>query len=399
MNEPSQLPSARIPGLDGVRGLAILLVLLIHLGVMIPDSPIENVIFAFISTGWIGVDLFFVLSGALITGILLDTKKDPGYFRKFYIRRAVRIFPLYYAILIFSFYILPHFPHPKIDHFSRLNGDEIWYWPLLQNFVIGLHGPRHGIMDITWSLAIEEQFYLVWPLLVRVLPLRRLVQIGVVILMLSPALRAALLLAGVEPWAVYTLTPTRLDSLAAGALIAIALHSPSLERAALRRAANLTLSLGGGVTALVAATSGGLPWDGRGVQIIGMSALAAVFAGFVMRVILETGEDTLLQRAMRWRPLTELGAISYGLYLVQLPLRAVVRDTVMRPETFAAWPGGALVAQAVFYVVAGALAVSVAWLSYHGFERRILQLKGAIAPYRRDDAAFATDRRADVSAS
>lgn len=377
---PERLSAVHVPGLDGVRGLAIALVMILHLGVMLPETPVEHAVFAGLSAGWIGVDLFFVLSGALITGILLDSRGGPHYFRNFYIRRVLRIFPLYFAVLIFSFYVLPHFPHPKLENFARIEGSELWYWLYLQNFAIGLAGGcRHAIMDVTWSLAIEEQFYLVWPLLVYRVPAPRLVRLCLVVIAAGLCLRVALLAAGVDPWAVYVFTPTRLDGLCAGALVALALRSGT-PKDALERAGRRVLAVGAALTAVVAVCDGGLPYNGRAVQTVGYTALAVLFAGLVLLTILRSGTGSPVDRVMRWRVLTALGVFSYAIYLFHVPLRAVLRDTVLRPEQFPQWPGGTLVAQLVFYVAAGALALVVAWASYHLFEKHFLRLKRVFAP-------------------
>ena len=127
--------------------------------------------------GWIGVDLFFVLSGFLITGILYDAKGGPHYFRNFYMRRSLRIFPLYYAFLILIFAVMPLLRASGADHV----GKQVWMWTYLSNVLfarVGWEGmPAHTTH--LWSLAIEEQFYLLWPLLVWLASRRRLIQLCV----------------------------------------------------------------------------------------------------------------------------------------------------------------------------------------------------------------------------
>jgi peptidoglycan/LPS O-acetylase OafA/YrhL len=125
--------------------------------------------------GALGVDVFFVLSGFLITGILLDTLARPHYFRNFYARRVLRIFPLYYAVLGFAFLILPRIAPSTAVRYAAVNREAIWYWLHLSNFAIARRGSFvHGILDVSWSLAIEEQFYLLWPALVWCVSLARL---------------------------------------------------------------------------------------------------------------------------------------------------------------------------------------------------------------------------------
>src|SRR5437870_557283 len=165
----------RVRALDGLRGIAILMVMLYHQTVMVGSTGIDRFVGFWTLSGWIGVDLFFVLSGFLITGILSDSKGATGYFRNFYARRVLRIFPLYYGVVAFSLLILPYIPHWKLENLARIKGDELWYWTYLSNFSIAAHAAfRHGILDVSWSLSIEEQFYLMWPLLVLLLSRRSL---------------------------------------------------------------------------------------------------------------------------------------------------------------------------------------------------------------------------------
>jgi peptidoglycan/LPS O-acetylase OafA/YrhL len=374
------LSGRHLPGLDGVRGLAILFVMLFHMTIMEPQTGTQKALFDIMSAGWVGVELFFVLSGMLITGILLDTREHTGYFRNFYARRVLRIFPLYYALLILSFYILPYFSHPKIANFSRATGYEIWYWLFLSNFssaMIG--GPRHGIMDVTWSLAIEEQFYLVWPFLVLLLGKRRLAVAAIALFFTSFVGRAGALYFDVPPWTIYIVTPARLDGLCSGALVAIALRTFRFHDPRLIRAVWLVFLGGAAATFAIASFEKGLPWDGRLVQTAGLSALAIMFAGLVALTAVESDAGGVVDRIMRLGWLRTLGLYSYALYLFHLPLRALVRDAVLKPESFAAFPGGVLVGQAAFYFFAISICFAAAWLSYRYFERPFLGLKAIFA--------------------
>src|SRR5438034_11006318 len=135
---------ARIPALDGVRGVAILLVLFLHLapfghGLPAPTAFVDKVFLHAARTGWIGVNLFFVLSGFLITGILYDTKGSSHYFRQFYVRRVLRIFPLYYGILAVFLIILPAlFPEHWV--LRELKADAAWYWTYMYNWKVAATG-------------------------------------------------------------------------------------------------------------------------------------------------------------------------------------------------------------------------------------------------------------------
>lgn len=157
-----RLPETRehIPRLDGVRGIAILLVLLHH---FTDDreklTGIARRLFLVTDAGWVGVDLFFVLSGYLITRILLSTKESPRYFTTFYGRRALRIFPLYYAVLVAVLLILPRLvpPTPELD---AILGRQVFLWTYLSNWVRDTFNSDYAALKHFWSLSVEEQFYL-----------------------------------------------------------------------------------------------------------------------------------------------------------------------------------------------------------------------------------------------
>lgn len=150
--------------LDGLRGFAILLVLCSHLVSLPPGgrSPfVDRLVGMILGLGWVGVDLFFVLSGFLITGILVQSRGGPHYFRNFYARRSLRIFPLYYLFLAIATFISPLLLSP--ESILTLPKEHAWvYWLYLSNF----GGKPSEAFAHTWSLAVEEQFYLVWPAIV-----------------------------------------------------------------------------------------------------------------------------------------------------------------------------------------------------------------------------------------
>ena len=170
------------------------------------------------ATGWAGVDLFFVLSGFLITGILLDTKGAPRFFRTFYARRFLRIFPLYYGFLAIAFWVAPLLdPSLGVVPLSA----QGWYWAYLSNVQLALAGAWQKPVWIGhfWSLAIEEQFYLVWPFLVYATSAKNLVRVCIALIVAALLTRVALVATG-HGFATYVLTPCRTDALATGALIA-----------------------------------------------------------------------------------------------------------------------------------------------------------------------------------
>ena len=224
----------RIPQLDAIRGLAVLLVLL-HNTDIYPSLHL-----GFISAnGWMGVDLFFVMSGFLITGILVDTKESKGYFKNFYARRCLRIWPLYYSALLFMFVIVPLLRPSEAQTIFEARSSPWWSYPLfLQNFLVPIPAAATGLLGVTWSLAVEEQFYLVWPLVVRFCGEAQLRKIAIAVICTSPALRYYLSLHQVD---IYSNTFCRLDGLMAGALLALVVRSSSFLPSKFVTAAWITL--------------------------------------------------------------------------------------------------------------------------------------------------------------
>ena len=210
---PSPITGGRVEALDGIRGVAVLLVMIGHgvvFGGFSTRSGWDAVFNAGAKTGWVGVDLFFVLSGFLITGILFDTRGSEHYFRTFYVRRFLRIVPVYYAVLLL--YCL--WGHALIDaaESPELSWNGLaWAATYLSNYPTGLHGwgvLPHPVRHL-WSLAIEEQFYLLWPLLVYRVDARRLMTICLVAVGVGWVTRVLLLALSLDI-AGYVWTPARL---------------------------------------------------------------------------------------------------------------------------------------------------------------------------------------------
>src|SRR5438445_1418758 len=193
---------------------------------MSSSSPlIDRLDFLISRTGWIGVDRFFVLSGFLITGILYDAKESNHYFRNFYVRRVLRIFPLYYGALIIFLVVLPWLRpgNPAVQSMTR---DAVWYWTYLSNVRIAHNGGDFGAIGHFWSLAIEEQFYLIWPVVVLALRRRQLQACCLACVIGALFVRVGLNVAGNET-AAFVLTPARIDALAVGAYLALSARGPA----------------------------------------------------------------------------------------------------------------------------------------------------------------------------
>ena len=288
----------RIPQLDAVRGVAIILV-------MLHNSGTFPRLFA---QGWMGVDLFFVLSGFLITGILLDTKQSESYFKNFYIRRCLRIWPLYYSVLFFMFVLVPFLRPSEASTVFAARSSPWWAYPLfLQNFLVPSPTGATGLLAVTWSLAVEEQFYLVWPWVIRCCSYSQVRRIAIVAISVSPALRFYLSLRHVN---IYPNSFCRLDALMAGALLAVLVRSESFLPSKFLKPAWIGLM----ITAPLALITAIL-----GAQWIAFSFTAMASASFVYLALFSS--QKWLQAVLKNRFLVYTGTISYGLYLLhKIPL-------------------------------------------------------------------------------
>jgi peptidoglycan/LPS O-acetylase OafA/YrhL len=302
---------ARVPELDGVRAIAIWMVLLVHCLFSFPNPPgalafAPKIVLGVLSHGWLGVDLFFMLSGFLITGILLGSKKNPHYFRNFYVRRVLRIMPLYFVVVIV--WSLLYRGYGKFFLLSSVFGANLSF--LL--YIAEPHGP-----GVLWSLAVEEHFYLFWPLLVFLLNRRSLVILVSLLIVGTPILRWYYAAHGMDPELIYMLTWFRLDGLASGALIAMWARSTYATR---RNSLYLCASL---LTAAAVLTALGLPFGIMGsktpVSIALRTTQAYLVFGSVF-VLIVMYRDTIWTAPLRWRFMQLSGALSYCLYLVHLSI-------------------------------------------------------------------------------
>jgi len=365
-----------LPALDGLRGLAIAMVLVFHFVAQATATGRgEALAFGVLSYGLLGVDLFFVLSGFLITGILYDSRAEPGYFRSFYIRRALRIFPLYYGVLAVVFFVVPLFPGARGSAIVGLQAHQAWAWGYGINLYLALQGGWVlSYIEHFWSLAVEEHFYLVWPLVVWWLAPRprALMRTALAICAASVAMRVAASRAGVNPVALTVLTPFQLDALCLGGFFAVWLRQPEGVATARRLLAPMALVA---VTALVAdfaahrATGLDLAWT----RAIRGGTFRVLFAALLLYAVLAP-ETSLVARFLRRPVMGMLGRYSYGLYVYHhfLSYYFVTHGTEF---ALARIVGSHLLA--VILQAAGGITLSLAmaWASYEGFERHFLALK------------------------
>lgn len=295
-----------IPQFDGLRGLAILLVLIGHSGFLeaMPHAGmLEYTRF--------GVDLFFVLSGFLITRILLDSKESPHYFRNFYTRRVLRIWPLYYLVLFLAFVVAPLLRPAMRPTAARDWAAFVFY---LQNIVFAHRDTYPFGLGATWSLAVEEQFYLTWPLLVFLLKERTLAIVSATLPLVSLSLRLAFYFHGAPLGFIHFFTLSRLDAIALGSLAAMWLRAPSCTLASWRTRAYQILGIGGAGTLLARALMH------RNSSVVGYTFLAFAFTGLLGISLASDARSTRLGCALSGRWLRYVGKISYGIYLLHYPI-------------------------------------------------------------------------------
>jgi peptidoglycan/LPS O-acetylase OafA/YrhL len=357
---------AQMPVLDALRGVAIALVLLHRFNVTKhPSSIVARAIADAMELGWAGVQLFFVLSGFLITGILLDTRDGAGYYRVFFARRVLRIFPLYYAALAAAFIVAPLVIGQATGHENQL-----WLWVYLSNWVepfgLGVAAFPHF-----WSLAVEEQFYFVWPWVVRAARGRALPILCAVLIVVAFAARLALRLLHVNTEAPYQWTICRFDALALGALAAWALRVPAAVRAIDARRGVVAA-----VTVLVlvvgAVATRGYPRVGFLTQTFGYSLIAWAAVVLLVSCVLAEARGERLASLVSLGPLRSLGKYSYGMYVFHVPLHRVIGVRVLKRLGLLDPSIGVTL---VYTVVMFAFTYVVAVASYHLYEKHFLGLK------------------------
>ena len=338
----------RILQLNGMRALAIGLVLITHFW-MYPDGA--TLLNRLAAAGWLGVQLSFVLSGFLITKILWKAREEPRYYLNFYARRSLRIFPLYYLLLATVFFGLAYF----VTIPEKLEDTSWMYWLYLGNFAIASDGWKLFLTDVTWSLAVEEQFYLVWPFLIRCFSRAGMIRFCVAVIVLAPFARA--LFWSPEQWMwIHMMMPLRADAFAIGALLALV----PLEQ--LRPHAKSVFCLFGG-TALILILSGNFSRASMFASTFGYSLIAiAAGAGLLLG---------MQSRVFAWKPLVNMGTVSYGIYLLH-PLCLMVTSTLLAMAGFGA---RGLLESFLQVGVTAAAAIVAGTASYYLFESRILKLK------------------------
>ena len=309
---------------------------------------------------WFGVDIFFVLSGFLITRILLAARGSQTYFSAFYMRRVLRIWPLYFCVLLAGFLLF-------YLHGERRPWAGVSPWPFIlfvQNLQSVSHLWRIKQLDVTWSLAVEEQFYLIWPLIVAAFSPKKLLWICLSLFALSPCIRMMFILSGCEAPTLYYNTLCRIDGLAAGACLALCCYYGVHVTASFRRLCVVFATIG--IPAAFAAAHSDAflgnvaPWT---FSITALAAFGLVGIG------IHGESESLFHRLLRNSVVQYIGEVSYGLYLlhrfVLIPLTSVKLQ----------WIHNSFVHDAAIFLLGAMLCLLLASSSWHCMEKPLLGLK------------------------
>lgn len=356
----SALPkTGRILELDGLRGLAVIVVVLAHYLAEVPHG-----FFPF-SLGWLGVDVFFALSGFLIAGILIDNRGCANYFSTFYIRRSCRIFPIYF-LFIPPLVLLIHQLRQSDCNWLEQPLPMAGYLTYTQNFLMAWTNHDGGLSLIpTWTLSVEEQFYMLLPLLVMLVPKRMLLKTFLLLIVVAPVLRSALLYHfGSDHLSVKCLLPCRWDTLFWGAIAAIVWREENLKSVVLRNNGRLlkaVLIIAIWVVPLMLFSKKFTDIPVRlsiGLTIIGLGS-----ASYILLIVSKNASGKLLLS----KPLRFFGSISYGLYLVHQPMLVMMHGFILGTR-----PDVETMPQILTTLTAIPLSVGVAWLSWTFFESKIV---------------------------
>ena len=350
----------RLAGIDGLRAVAVLGVVLFHARL------------AGAQLGWAGVELFFVISGFLITRILLELRPHPRYLQIFYARRALRILPVYYVVVLVSVMLA------LAAGRSPASLDLPFYVVYLQNYFPQIPSEMNGGIPLTshtWTLAVEEQFYWLWPLVILIAGSRTLRVIVVACVIGAPITRLVTLLVTANSFVMVATLPAQVDALAVGAALALA-ERAGVARGILRTWATVAIVGGAALLVLLVATGGGLDafaetrtWGTAPVNALLLTAFAALFGGVVTLTAFEGGRAL---RILEWRPLVHIGRISYGLYIYN-PLGLLIASLVITPFDPSA-------AESVVAIALGtALTYVLALISWRYMETPLLRRRRTIA--------------------
>jgi peptidoglycan/LPS O-acetylase OafA/YrhL len=354
-----------VRALDGLRGIAILLVLLLHLFPFYPLSYLTNL-------GWTGVDLFFVLSGFLITGILYDSKHKKNYYRNFLAKRVLRIFPLYYLILIIFFFV---------DKFSGVSGfqyfpnSQVPFWTYTSNFIMAFGNLKpEGIgvhISHFWSLAIEEQFYLFWPFCILLFANRGIFLVCLLFIATSVVIKNVY---PVYPFN-YFFTLSRMEGLLFGALLAILIR---VNKNVLQKWIPVLLVVSVIVVTSIILYTRDLGNGSELVMRFGYTFIDLMFCCILAYIFDKEKAGRIFSKLLSSPTLVFFGKYSYGLYVYHWIVYSILAATIT--SFVNGFLKAGFVSSMVIAVICLVLTITVSYASYHLIEKHFLKLKSRFEP-------------------
>ena len=360
---PDNFKRTHRPALDGMRGLAVLLVVFYH------NFGFINYFFF----GWLGVDLFFVLSGYLITDILLNERNKPRFLRNFYMRRVLRIFPLYYLTLFICLLILPQIsaPNIKLDYYVN---NQAWLWSYLQNWLY-IFKPDAGtnFMHHYWSLAVEEQFYLLWPPVILLLRRTKYLMLFITsVLLLVLVARCFVWIYNIEDLAYFNLyTFTRIDGICVGCMVALIKR---LDDNFLATKRPYIVSAFAAFNFLFYFFNSYYHFSFPYLALIGYTTIAMLFGLLVYEGVRE--ENRLIYWLFNLKFLKFFGKISYGFYVFHWPVYALLHPTIFEAaKSFLPQVAFINTTQVLSSIVCTLAGIALSLISYYFFEIHFLRLK------------------------
>lgn len=402
MNTPNaagskKKPGAVIPPFDGIRAVGVLCVIAAHCALYANyfhpheiifgptlSSKVERLYYQIAESGWAIMDWFFVLSGFLITKLLVESKGKKTYFRVYFLRRTLRIFPAYYTFLILYFVALPLLLSPRQSRLSGLDANlthQLWYWLHGSNIMLGYMPYFTGTLSHIWSLSLEVQFYIIWPFAVYFLSEARLLFFSLALFFATIILRFYLVwVLEVQTISLYYLLYTHFDSLAAGAILALLVRSDR-RLVQLRKYAPLVSALSGSLFLALLTVEGQFAQhvsfnSKMGFQYTSMwmfgYTILAIFFGAVTVLLYTDTPSTPAQRFFSCKVMRFIGNISYAMYLYHLIVIAVLSPYFLRIRSLVGVP---VLGVVIFTLTASVITVAVATLSWHLCEKHFLKAR------------------------
>jgi len=370
------MAEVRTKELDGLRGIAVIMVMALHIfkrANEFTQHPALYFITSLTSIGWVGVDIFFVLSGFLITSILLRTKEKENYFKNFYMRRILRIFPLYYICIGIIIAFIPILDPGFSSQIPRVLPLLILYQ---QNWISIFGGVwLTQYLTVTWSLAIEEQFYLIWPAIVYFAQKNLLIKISIGVIILSVLVRILGLLFWnntnqITVFFFYN-TFTRFEQLVFGALLAIAFtFADWKERLRVMSFPVFLVSFSTFIALCIVALPN-IPHPAYGnipLTLAGYT-LSSIFSAALIAFLLLNYKKTILHKFFQTNVLVFFGIHSYAMYLLHLPIALILLDALWHTE-MRGWK-----AYFAYIILSYSITAVISFLTWHLLEKHMLNLK------------------------